>query len=529
MKNKFLIMLLLLFFIKEILLVTLVPLWHFPDEQAHFAQVAYIAEKGSSPDGNNYDLTKEIYLSEKYLGTKRDKSGNNKFTFHPEYRLPYADNLTGIHEKEIQNLTKDSKNRQMVDREASRYPPFYYLVLSVSYRLQYYQGLIIRVFTARLVQLIFSLGTVYLAYQIGGLIFGNNRLVSVSLVILVALHPMFSFVSAGINSDNIGNFIFSLFLFISLQFIKCSLKMRRFLALLLISLMAVFIKPQLYITLPFCLLLSFLKLVTAKLPIIKKLKLLTLFIFVFVLAINYLIRADKGPFLIAGNIFKIFSYKGLVEQIGHYSLLHLYREVLPWYWGIYDWLGVTYPRPVHRLINMITFVSLIGLLVFLIRNFRRLHLWPVNGLLYLIVVNVFYLLGIYLFDWLQYAQSGYKFHIGVQGRYFFPLIISHLLFILIGWRELFRFLPNLVDNAAKTLVLLMILLHWYAVYTIAKTYYDLSSINTFIIQAGQYKPWFFKGIYLVSLIILALTANLLLLIKYLHYPADYDQKNKTVI
>ena len=67
--------------------IVLVPLWHFPDEQAHFGQIAFIAEKGRNPDRSENDLTEEIYISEQLLGTARDKYGNNKFTFHPEYRI----------------------------------------------------------------------------------------------------------------------------------------------------------------------------------------------------------------------------------------------------------------------------------------------------------------------------------------------------------------------------------------------------------------------------------------------------------
>ena len=82
----------LLFFItvtfNGFLWLLITPIWHTPDEQSHFGQVAFMAEKGRKPDGwDKYDLTNEILISERLLGTERDKFGNNKFTFHPEYRI----------------------------------------------------------------------------------------------------------------------------------------------------------------------------------------------------------------------------------------------------------------------------------------------------------------------------------------------------------------------------------------------------------------------------------------------------------
>ena len=126
-----------------------------------------------------------------------------------------------------------------------------------------------------------------------------------------------------------------------------------------------------------------------------------------------------------------------------------------------------------------------------------------------------FFLGVYLFDWLQFIDSGFKFHLGVQGRYFFPLIQSHMIFIALGWRELFRFFPALFRFVLKMLVLLMFLLHWYALLLISFTYYHLNSFSIFISQASQYKPWFFKGFYLITAIVLALTINLWFLLKYL--------------
>src|SRR3972149_556362 len=103
MRKEIIIFVLILLFIKQILWTAIVPLWHFPDEQAHFAQAVYLAEKGTQPPDGEFDLTEEIRISENLLGTERDKSGNNRFTFHPEYKIPYSNKFVGLYEKEIQS------------------------------------------------------------------------------------------------------------------------------------------------------------------------------------------------------------------------------------------------------------------------------------------------------------------------------------------------------------------------------------------------------------------------------------------
>ena len=76
--------------------IFIVPIWHFPDAQAHFGQVAFMSQKWRNSEDAEYDLTEEIYLSEQLLGTARDNSGKNRFTFNPEYRIEYTDQLTRV-------------------------------------------------------------------------------------------------------------------------------------------------------------------------------------------------------------------------------------------------------------------------------------------------------------------------------------------------------------------------------------------------------------------------------------------------
>ena len=70
-------------------------------------------------------LAIEIAISEQYLGTFRDEHGNNRFTFHPEYRLEYSNNYTGIEEEAINALPLTARNN-FVAKESAYYPHFFW-------------------------------------------------------------------------------------------------------------------------------------------------------------------------------------------------------------------------------------------------------------------------------------------------------------------------------------------------------------------------------------------------------------------
>src|SRR3989344_9338502 len=115
--------------------IILIPLWQYPDEQSHFAQIQYIAEIGGIPEGSkSQDTSYEIAISEKILGTERDSLGNNKFTYHPEYKLDYSEGIFGPGEDQITDLPKSSRI-QLVKQEATLNPPLYYFLGSLAYKL----------------------------------------------------------------------------------------------------------------------------------------------------------------------------------------------------------------------------------------------------------------------------------------------------------------------------------------------------------------------------------------------------------
>jgi hypothetical protein len=126
-----------------------------------------------------------------------------------------------------------------------------------------------------------------------------------------------------------------------------------------------------------------------------------------------------------------------------------------------------------------------------------------RGVSFLLFISVVYFAAVTFWDW-QFRRS-YGFSFGIQGRYFFPVIVAHMALLMIGissfvsfvYQKLFSRFPiktcNAVLSGMTMLVIWWIILHSIALWTVATSYYDVSSWQSFVIQASQYKPWIFKG------------------------------------
>ncbi len=496
--------------------LSIIPMWHTPDEQAHFSQVAYLVEMGRNPGGGVLDTTEEIYVSEQLLGTVRDKVGNNKFTFHPEYKIEYTDSLVGKYEASISALTSTNAKNTFVHQEATRYPPAYYIPATWIYQYLYNQDIFTRVFAIRIWSLLLFILNICVVYKLGELLFPKDKLLALTIAILVGFQPMMVFSNIGVTSDSLANLLFSSFLYLCLKLILSRINIKNLTLLLITSFAVINTKIQFIIILP-ALLLLILFLLVRDFKKQQRINLIGIFILVFFLAILYLYITRFGPFIFTLESITKFNIGSFIKFTWEYSLSHTYREVLPWYWGVYDWLGATYPRIVYRIINGITMVSLIGFIIWFISILRR-RLWRnknIQGIFFLIGISLFYFIAIVVYDWLSWFQSG--FQLGVQGRYFFPLISIHMIIIMLGWVSLIPNRRSLRDAGLKFLGLLMIILNAYAFYFFSSIYYNVLSLQKFIIQASQYKPWIIKGMFLELLFLITLSVLIIFLMKFILY------------
>jgi len=524
--RKILQFLLIAILLKGIFWSLLVPLWHFPDEQAHFGHVAFLVESPIKNLGKIKDLTEEIAVSEKLLGVFRDEKGNNRFTYHPEYNLEYSNTLTGIYEKEIKSLPTSTRSN-FVAKESAYYPHFFYRVSGLIYQAFYNSNLFIRVFAIRLFWLFTYLITVYLSFLTAELVFSKKSLLPLITAVMVGFQPMFNFVSSGITSDNLHNLLFSAVIYFSLKLLLKP-KLSTWLSLLITLGLGLVNKQQFFIALIVVLPVFIIIFLRQPKKIIKYLTYLPIFLLsAFIFDFKYtktlieLFFQGKLPYFSltqSSRKFLLPDYS-LFKHIV-WSIKHTIREVIPWYWGVFRWLSLVLPRWVNRVLNRLALVAAIGLIIKFIKITKNRQLFKNQGLIFITYAAFIYFAVLVIWDWGFFRNHNFSF--GIQGRYHFPTIIPHMILLSLGIKTVFSLFGKL---AAKISLLLLSLwfiwLNFIALYTITQSYYDLSSYKAFIIQASQYKPWFAKGMFLSTSLIFYLSSmaifTLLLIRKVLNH------------
>ena len=491
--------------------IILIPIWQYPDEQAHFAQVQDVAELRKRPVGG-YDTSYEIAFSEKLFGTERDRFGNNKFTYHPEYRLDYSTNLYGLYEKEITTLPKSSRS-QLVKNEATLNPPLYYFLGSLAYRLVNNGSLFDRVYAVRIMSAIIFLATVFVAYKIALLIF-KNKILQTVLPTLVAFKPMLVFASTGVLPDPLTNLLFALVVYLSLKILLRGISKKIILKMAFVVLLGVLTRQQFLISLPIILTAIFYQIFKNKtqlqkyiLPAILLLLVGTLLTFL-IPQLSYLrnlsVHEIGRPDL--GLLFK----KSFIEHI-KISLNQTYAQTLPWYWGVYRWLSFTLPPVVYQIINRIALIAFLGVILRIVISVLRRKITDLDKALFFLIFSSF-IYYVILIVWDYYFKLDYSFSFGLQGRYFFPLVVAHFSIVLIGLAAVFEFIfKNYATWGYLVLVASIIAFNDVSLFFVSSSYYSTSSINTFIEQASQYKPEIIRGNLLLFFILISLIVQIVFL------------------
>ena len=481
---------------KSITWALFVPMWHFPDEQAHFGHVAYLAEGGQLPMGRTNDLTQEIAISEQQLGTYRNKYGNNSFTYHPEYRLEYSNTYKGLYENEIKTLPLSTR-KEFKDPESAYYPHFFYYASGLIYKLFYSADIFIRVFALRVFWLFAHVLMIYLAYLIGKIIFPKSKLAAISVATLTSMQPMLSFVAVGVTSDNLHNLAFTAVIYFCLKLAK-GLNWNNFLGLAVVLAIGFINKPQFSIALAVAAPVILMSAIKQK----QWLKLAgfgaAFFALTLIFGREYLsglwdsLKLGQLPFW-AARTNQVRPDYNLWQHLV-YTTQHTFQEVLPWYWGVFRWLSLTLPRWVNQVMMRLLVLAGVGLVIkFFKRKFEP-------GFWIILWSAAVYFLALFFWDFQQVRNAGFPF--GIQGRYYFPVIVPHMVLLIMGIKAIW----------SKLLILLnywFIILNGIALYWLTASYYDTSSFNAFIIQASQYKPFFAKGAWLVVVLFLYLLFSLI--------------------
>lgn len=497
-------------FISGLSWIILVPVWQYSDEQAHFSQMQNIAELGQSkPQGDS--TSQEIATLEQILGTDR-QDGNNKYTYHPEYHIEYSKSTLGLQEATIFQLPFSARTNLVKD-ESTANPPLYYFLGSLFYRAVYQLDLFTRIYSARFFSLLLFTALVAVTYKSAQIIFEKNRFLVFTLTALVAYKPMLTFASTGVLPDPLTNLLFSIVLYTSLLVIKNGAQ-RKYLLLITIAVIAgLFTRQQFLLSTP----IIFIALLY---DVVKRKKNVKMYIFAIALLIAGIIGSNHVsniPVLNSLHIpeFLVFEFgKFLKPDLFTYlaeAMKKSYAETWPWYWGVYKWLSFTPPHITYEVINRVVLIAIAGVLLKILQAFRKRKFDQQFFIFaFLIVSSAIYFSAFILWDFFFREHKGYTF--GFQGRYFFPLVIFQMAIILTGvWEVALWFFKKYAPFALVFLVLAMMVFNNISLYSLAATYYSFESIGTFVAQASQYKPLFFKDKTIIFLLSGALLGQALVI------------------
>lgn len=394
MKNKWLLLLLVLTFIKGTVWVILTPIFQVPDENVHWGMVQFVAEKLKI-------ATKKDIVTSAELSAVAQIIRFNWVESHPVWH-GFEENWV----EKLNQISNQTKSEFVLQEKQGghKLAPLYYWLGGSVYRLLFNQSFLVRFYASRFLSVILSLATVYLSFLTARVFFKPN--LSLAVAFMVAMQPMYSVISSAVTYDAGAVLAATVFIYLSLLFIKT--KKTKWLWLsLLVSIIGITIKYQLV------------ALLAAWVFLLNKKQLKYLLILPAAAVILWRLR----PFQQLFDTLPTFS-----DFTGYFTAnwRSLWAEVFPWYWGVFGWLEKTMPLWVYRILKIITGLSLIGLLR------TKLN----RQVIYLIIVTFVLAMVIFINDFLIFAQRGSGF--GVQGRYFIPAITADMILLVLGLSQLVK-------------------------------------------------------------------------------------------
>jgi 4-amino-4-deoxy-L-arabinose transferase-like glycosyltransferase len=174
----------------------IVPPFQVPDENAHYAYVQQVAERGTLP---------RIVSPEGPLSPREDQMLNSLITFgvagHPENAAPDTDVQQRVIEATAdQNLSALGSGDAL---SATNNPPLYYMVQAIPYRLTPGGKVLDKLQAMRFVSALMGAVTVLLSFMFVRELLPGRRWAWPVGALLVAFQPLFGFMSGGVNNDDL--------------------------------------------------------------------------------------------------------------------------------------------------------------------------------------------------------------------------------------------------------------------------------------------------------------------------------------
>ena len=410
-----------------------VPPLQVPDEQAHYGYVQSLVEKHKRPKGGGRNTPRQLSTEEEAAGLH-----SRAFTIiqNPHEKPPWsaaaesrwraaARALHGAGRSNVRNLGTQAIN-----------PPLYYLYEAIPYELASGGDFFDRLYVMRLFSGLLMLVTAVAGWLVVGEFVGDARLLQLAGASVVALQPMTTFISSGVNPDAAFDALIGLVIWLSVRTLLRGLAWRRAAALVAVMVAAALVKGTALLFLPAV---AFALLV----PVWR--------------ARRELLRSAivRRAALVAGGCalvaaVALFASRGGGGQVDHaypksiaearefvsyllrFWLPHKppftrdfpvlrtfppYSVYIKTSWAAFGWLETRFPEAVYPLFALVSLGTFVGAAVALKRRLFRI---PGAVLLFFALMLFPLLLGL---GWLEYRELvTLKYGIRIQGRYLLGLM-----------------------------------------------------------------------------------------------------------
>lgn len=435
-------------FVLGILWAMVTPLWQTPDELAHFGYVQSLGERAALfPQPN---LSRE-------LATVYELSGMERVVGDAGVTQPFVPgSLRGSSEDEIISLPRGLRDvvDPTLDNPAAAYPPGYYLLASLVYRMLNEQDTITITFGLRIFSALLTAITVLFNYLTLRLFFkdpGTAR----TTAFLIALSPMYIFMGMAVNVEVLVWLFFSVYLYLMMRVLRDGLSIWMNVALGLVVGLGLLVKQTFLVGIVFyVILVGFLRLRRSMVwgQLIRAVLVFSgvvVFTAGWVYASGFAATSPRVPTrdVSLGGFFLHFvdgwrSYRWVLQET---------------FWGSFGWLDTPLSQGLYAVVGMVSVVALLGFLWFLVRGTFRKDLPP--SVVFFFLTTLVFAGALAVVNYVVIASgSGWFF----QGRYLFPMMAPIMALLITGltWKAS----PRLKKLILLGLVGAMVLFHTVALF-----------------------------------------------------------------
>jgi hypothetical protein len=203
------------------------PVFNAPDEPDHFAYAQYLSTTGHAP-ARTPDARPAFSVDETLALNAVDLYGQSS---SPVGRPPWLVTQQRAAERLRASTPHPSNDGGGATPAASPHPPAYYALAALAYELVRSQSVFSQLTAMRLVSALLGALVAACAFGIVKELLPRQHLAAIAAGLLVAFHPMFSFMAGAINNDNGINAAAALSLYLLIRGLRRGLSWRLALAL----------------------------------------------------------------------------------------------------------------------------------------------------------------------------------------------------------------------------------------------------------------------------------------------------------